>query len=116
MDIFNLSNIAEMAIESKTEDLEPRFRVDPDRQDAFMDLMMKVDEIAADQQPEAFEVEVDDETLTIHVSLEFETMMIPDDIYPFNDLWENSIARCITKGEKAAVRVEFMYPSIWIRR
>ena len=106
-------DVAEMVTDEASSQFGSLWKVNKEKQRVFHNLCDEIDKFAAEFNGSAFEVEVDDELMTITVSLICPEIVIRSNTHKFYSVIQRAAQIAFRKGDDDDICVDFMFPSIW---
>ena len=105
-------DVVESVVEVANERFAPIFTLDEHKYDVLKNYCEAIDDLSDEFDGEYFEVDVDEDTMEVKISLECPDMTIESRDHVFWELAKRSVRMSFsTSGE--SLRVSFVFPSIW---
>lgn len=112
MSFMKCFDAASIVIEEANERLSPLWKADEERLNIFKQYCEAIDLLSDEFDGESFEVEVDEITMEISITLECDEIVIESKTHELYDLVKRAI-RCSFSASNDNLLVRFVFPSIW---
>ena len=113
MSRINFIDVAMSVIDEATKQFSPFWSVNEEKYDIFKQYCSAFDILAEDTDGEIFEVQVDDERMTIGVSLECEDLAVDSQNNVFLSLTQRAMSVEFSVTQSGCLKMSFVFPSIW---
>ena len=113
---ISLRDIAEFAIESAGEAFGPRYVESATSKEEFFRMIESFELETAINPPKLFEVSADPEYHQIHVVAEFDSLHVFAGSSVLYTILEENEDLILSKGSEGSVRLEMVFPGVWLRR
>ena len=108
-------DVVEMVLAEATQRFAPLFAESADSKEELKRYCDVLDEIAQEFDAQSFDVEVDEISMNIAITMESPDIIIRSGEHRFFDLVNMAISVKFSHGEGDTVAVRFMLPGIWTR-
>ena len=106
-------DIAEMVLDEAAERFAPQFTEDEEKKRIFRQYCDTLDQLAAEYGGQSFEIEVNETSMAISVTMECGEITIYEKTGRFYQLAERANSVTIRHGEGDSVAIKFVFPPIW---
>ena len=106
---------AKMVIDEADNQFGGNWKINEEHYDILKHYCDYIDILAKEQGGEAYEIEVDDTTMTVSIGIECTEFMIHENINLLCELVKRSVSFGFTASEEGKILVKFTFPSIWQR-
>lgn len=113
MSFIKCFDIASMVIDDATERFRPSMRLNHERVGIFKQYCSALDELSNEFEGESFEVEVNEITMEITVSLECDEVVIESSNHVFYELVKRAVKYGFRTSEEGNLIIKFVFPSLW---
>ena len=113
MSFVKCFDAASMVIEDANERFAPLWKPDTEKLDMFKQYCEAIDSLSREFDGESFEVEVDEITMEISVTLECDEIVIESKEHVFYELAKRAVRCGFSAAGKDTLLVRFVFPSIW---
>lgn len=100
-------------VEEACRRFSPGFALVPDRLDILREYCMEIENIARDTYAEAFGAGVNEETMTVTVTVEAPSITIRSDESSFYELIERSVSFGFRANKEGNTELFFEFPRLW---
>lgn len=115
MSFIKCFDVASMVIDDATERFSPLWKPNSERLDIFKEYCDAIDKLSKEFDGESFEVEVDEISLEITVSLECDEVIIESSNHILYELAKRTVKYGFSVSDEGNLLVKFVFPSLWDR-
>lgn len=113
MDCVKCYEVASMVIQDAAKRFSPLWIIDEGDLDIFKQYCSAIDRLAAEFDGESFEVEVDEESMKIMISLECDEVLVTSKEHVFYSLLKRTEEFSFSVSENGHLLVKFVFPPLW---
>lgn len=113
---FSSFSIAEMVIDEANDRFSGKYQIVPERLNILKQYCELFDELIENYDADSFEVEIDDEDLTVHMHLIVDAIECSAQQPQFGQLIQRAMPFCVKTDDGKHLRLSFVYPSLWMKK
>ena len=110
---FKCYDVAKMVIEDANERFSPIWKINNERLEVFQQYCEVIDALSEEFSGESYEVEVDEITMEVIVTLECEEIVISSFSHVFYELIKRAVKYGFSASEDGNLLLRFTFPSLW---
>lgn len=108
-------DVVKMVTDEATEQFAPIWNLNKAKEDVLKQYCSVIDKLAIDFDGNSFDVEVDEVTMAISITLECGDITITEKNDPFYELIKRTISVGFSVSDNEMLNVKFVFPSVWDR-
>ena len=110
---FKCYDVANMVIEDANERFRPIWKINNERLEVFKQYCEVVDALAEEFDGESYEVEVDELTMEVIVTLECGEIVVDSFSHIFYELIKRAVKYGFSTSEDGNLLLRFTFPTLW---
>lgn len=115
MSFVNCFDVASMVIDEANIRFHPMFKENKEKKKVLKEYCDSIDRIAREFDGSSFTVEVDEELMTISITMACPDIVVKTKEHRLYDLIERSMKVSFSADETGLLNTTFVFPSIWDR-
>lgn len=113
MSFIKCFDVADMIIDEATKRFSPLWKLNTERLDIFKDYCNAVDALVEEFDGESIDVEVDEITMEVTITLECDEVLIESDTHMLYELAKRTTKYGFSVSEDGNLLVKFVFPGLW---
>lgn len=106
-------DVVTMVVEDASEEFRPIWRINNERLEILKSYCDIIDMMSDEFDGESFEVEVDEITMEVIISLECAEVIIESASHPFYEIIKRTVRYGFGVSEEGNLLINFTFPSLW---
>ena len=106
-------DVVSMVVDEATKRFSPFWKVNQENYDILKQYCDVLDSLSKKFDGEAFEAEVDEENMTIHIGMECHDMVIESKEHGYYSLAKRALSFGFSVSDDGLLCIKFVFPSVW---